>query len=178
MEGGTWRTSKETIAKFLVDRKTVSTSSVSVCVISTKHHRAIENRAETPKSTRCYPNTWFMPNKWYKVFSRTALQTVDCWSDCNHESSKIHESKYLCTRYASNFNLLKNCRPRFLKGNIYFYDSDCMLNAYTFVWFQVVPLTTGYLASAGTLYTKETQGNKVVTLCAGALPDSADPVRF
>lgn len=41
-----------------------------------------------------------------------------------------------------------------------------------------MPLTTGYLASAGTLYTKETQGNKVVTLCAGALPDSADPVRF
>ncbi len=47
-----------------------------------------------------------------------------------------------------------------------------------FFWFQVVPLTTGYLASAGTIRTKGTDGNRTVTLRAGALPDSADPVRF
>jgi hypothetical protein len=39
-----------------------------------------------------------------------------------------------------------------------------------------VPLTTGYLASAGTLYTKGTGGSRMTSLCAGALADSADPV--
>ena len=39
-----------------------------------------------------------------------------------------------------------------------------------------MPLTTGYLASAGTLYTKGTGGSRMTSLCAGALSDSADPV--
>jgi hypothetical protein len=42
---------------------------------------------------------------------------------------------------------------------------------------KVVPLTTGYLASVGALYTKGTNGNNK-TLGAGALPETADPVRF
>jgi hypothetical protein len=42
--------------------------------------------------------------------------------------------------------------------------------------FQVVPLTTGYLASAGALHTKESGVKRAETLGAGALPDTSDPV--
>jgi hypothetical protein len=43
---------------------------------------------------------------------------------------------------------------------------------------QVVPLTTGYLMAASAIGSKAVNPNRVVTLAAGALPDSADPVGF
>lgn len=51
-----------------------------------------------------------------------------------------------------------------------------MFDLYRLFVVQVVPLTTGYLKSASAINSRGADPNRVVTLGAGALPDSADPV--